>query len=84
MLFVHERRRSRRTPKRDRSEQSNPRSRTGVLRRSERTCSSSTSDDEVAGLQSAIGSERSEQSNIGVSVWGADRSRDCPSARRRP
>ena len=62
MLFVHERRRSRRTPKRDRSErseQSNPRSRTGVLRRSERTCSSSTSDDEVGERD---GSERSEQS----------------------
>jgi hypothetical protein len=36
-----------------------------VLRRSEGTCFSSPSDDKVGGLQSAIRSERSEQSNPG-------------------
>src|SRR5687768_12383457 len=60
--------RSNRTPKRDRcerSEQSNPGSRAAELRRSERTCLSSTNADEVGGLQSVIRSERSEQSNPG-------------------
>src|SRR5918995_3744009 len=38
-------------------------SRAAVLRRSEGTCFSSPSDDEVGGLLSAIRSERSEQSN---------------------
>jgi len=67
----------------ERSEQSNPGSRAAVLRRSERTCLSSANDDEVGGLQSVIRSERSEQSNT-VSEWGSDRSRDRPSARRKP
>ena len=78
--------RNSRTPKRDgceRNEQSNPGSRAAVLRRSERTCLSSANDDEVGGLQSVIRSERSEQSNT-VSEWGSDRSRDRPSARRKP
>ena len=68
MLFVRWRRRSRRTPKRDRSgrsEQLDPGSRADVLRRSGRTCFSSASDDEVGGLQSAIRSERSEQLDPG-------------------
>jgi hypothetical protein len=42
-----------------------------VLRRSEGTCFSSPSDDEVGGFQSAIRSERSEQSTQLLEAWQA-------------
>jgi hypothetical protein len=64
MLFVCERGRSRRVSsaiRSERSEQLNTGSRADVLRRSERTCFSSASEDEVGGFKAR--SARSERSN---------------------
>jgi hypothetical protein len=70
MLFVGERRRSRRLPgaiRSERSEQSNSGSRGAVLRRRESTCFSLASDDEIGGFpaRSAV-SEASNQTQRDV------------------